>query len=172
MRLLPARWSIDRWPMRTIVSLYLLVSGALLAFAGVLVGVAQTSRLIAVQPDGAIVLTPAIEPHAPLVLYQAASAVEAAGFLAAIALMWSPWRWKRLPAFAAGLAAAAAWWFIAYVSVTPPNHPTALAAGGLFVLTAIVTLGALAAIVRRAPAAVGSGDAPGLIASGEDRSTP
>lgn len=172
MMILPARWSIDRWPMRAIVSFYLLASGALLSVTVVVVGLmlhaVQTVALSATQQVfTAMSLTPQAQPHPAMAAFYAAAVAVAVFFLAAVALMWTPWRLNWAPALVAGLAAAGAWWFLAYANVSPPNHPTPLAVGGLFLLTAIVTLGVLAAIVRRAPRA-GSEAEPRLVASSED----
>ncbi|HLK23774.1 MAG TPA: hypothetical protein VKT30_03865 [Caulobacteraceae bacterium] len=166
MRLFPERWTIDYWPLRLIVSVYLLTTGALLAAAITFVGFAmQAAAVVAAAATakvfGALLL---LRPEAQarpaqvsLTPYLAGSVAVAAVFLAATVLMWTRVRWRWVAAAVAALIAGAAWWLLAYAVLTQPQrHPSLASATLVVAVTAMATLGALAATLQRAP---GEGDA-------------
>jgi len=153
MSLFAARWSIDVWPMRAIVSLYLLTTGVLVAGAIWLVGAtvqqaAAVSGIVAVKVFG---LTLPVR-QGGTAAFQVIAAGVAIVFLAATLLMWTGLAIRRAVAALAALLAGAAWWALVCAVVTQPVRPALAPSAVLAGLTAVVTLGVVAATLRRAPA--------------------
>lgn len=161
MRLLPERWTIDFWPMRTIVSVYLLASGGLIALAIITVGLmiqamAAAASAAALRVFGALFLVraSAAQPgpgHTSLGLYFAGGGAVGAFFLVATVLMWVRVRGNWIAAAGAAVIACGAWWLLAYAVLTQQPAPPLASAGVFVVMTAIVTLGVLVATLQRAP---------------------
>lgn len=117
--------------MRTIVSVYLIVSGGLISGAIVVFG-----------------LSPA---HTTLAPKLAGGGAVGAFFLVAAALMWTRMRGNWIAAAAAAFIGGGAWWLLAYVILSQP-HPASPASAIVFVvMTAVVTFGVLFATLQRAP---------------------
>jgi hypothetical protein len=157
--MIATHWSIDFWPMRLIVSLYLILTGAMLAgvalFAGYAIQASQAlGRVVAKAVVGAVTHAgPAAVTAAPMSMtpfYLTAAGI-AAVFIVATGLMWIRFRGHWLPALVVAMASAVTWWTLVYAAwMRPaPQSPAALAV--FAALTAVMTLGALVAIIRRAP---------------------
>jgi hypothetical protein len=131
LRLLPERWTIDFWPMRTIVSLYLVVTGGLIGVAIVVFGLspAHTSPARDLAGAGAV----------------------GAFFLVATALMWTRMRGNWIAAAAAAFIGGGAWWLAAYAILAQPRRASVGSTLVFAVMTAVVTLGVLFATLQRAP---------------------
>jgi hypothetical protein len=161
MRLLPERWTIDFWPMRTIVSVYLLTTGALIGGAIVVVGLtiqaaAVLASAAAMRVFGALFLVrpSTAQPgpaHISLAPYLAAGCALGAFFLVATVLMWTRLRGRWVAAAAAAFIACGAWSLLAYAVLTQPHRPALGSSVVFVVMTAVVTLGVLAATLQRAP---------------------
>jgi hypothetical protein len=161
MRLLPDRWTIDFWPMRTIVSVYLIVTGALIGGAVVMTGfmiqaAAALASAAALRVFGALFLvrTGTAQPgpaHVSLGPYLAGGGAVGAFFLVATALMWTRMRGNWVAAAAAALVGAGAWWLLAYAVLAQSHRGSPAAAIVFNVMTAVVTLGVLVATLQRAP---------------------
>jgi len=162
LRLLPERWTIDFWPMRTIVSVYLIVTGGLIGGAIVVLGfMIQAAAVLAsaaalrvfgalflVQPGGA----QAGPAHISVGPYLAAGGAVVAFFLVATALMWTRMRGNWVAAAAAAFIGGGAWWLLAYAILAQPHRASPASAIIFIVMTAVVTLGVLFATLQRAPA--------------------
>jgi hypothetical protein len=163
LRLLPERWTIDFWPMRTIVSVYLIVTGCLTAGAVVVMGsmtraasVLSTASAVRVfgavsplRPGGAA----AVASHISLAPYLAGGGAIGAFFLVAAALMWTRMRGNWIAAAAAAFLGAGAWWLLAYAILAQPHRASPASAIVFVVMTAVVTLGVVLATLQRAPEA-------------------
>jgi hypothetical protein len=158
MQLLPQRWTIDFWPMRTIVSVYLVVTGGLIAMAIITAGLmvqamaaaasAATPRvfgaLLSARPAAA---GPAQTSLAPYLVSGAAIGVF---FLVAVVLMWVRARQNWVAAAVAAFIGGGAWWLLAYAVLAQHPAPPVQSAVVFVVMTAVVTLGVLAATLQRA----------------------
>ncbi len=145
-------------PARLVVSVYLLVTGSLIAFAIALAGVViLTLGLVtgAVQWLSDIVwLTRPPSPgdfHLTLPYYIFGGWAAGLFFLVATGLMWvrMPGHW--VGAAVAALVGACAWWALVFALLAPPHHPPFALAVVFVAITAVVTFGALAATLQRAP---------------------
>jgi hypothetical protein len=164
MRILPERWTIDFWPMRLIVSVYLVTTGLLIAGAIMLAGLAAQAAAVlaaaaAERVFGALFVVrqagaQAGPAHISIAPYLAGAGAMALFFLVATGLMWTRMRGHWIAAAAAALAGGAAWWLLAYAALAQPEHQPTLGSALVFVaMTAVVTLGVLAATLQRAPKA-------------------
>ena len=132
MRLLPERWTIDFWPMRTIVSVYLTVTGCLIGGAIVFFGLSA---------EHGTSFTP----------YLAAAGAAGSLFLVAAALMWTRVRGNWIVAATAALIGGGAGWLLAYAILAQPHRASAGSALVFVVMTAVVTFGVFFATLQRAP---------------------
>jgi hypothetical protein len=159
MRLLPERWTIDFWPMRMIVSVYLVVTGGLVAMAIVTVGLMVQAMAVAASAAtlrifGALLLVRPSAPgpaHMSLAPYFAGGSAVGVFFLVAVILMWVRMRGNWIAAAAAAFVGGGAWWLLAYAVLTQRPQPPLASASVFVVMTTVVTLGVLAATLRRAP---------------------
>jgi hypothetical protein len=161
MRLLLERWTIDFLPPRLAVSVYLLVTGSLVGCAIILAGVIMLTLGIVSgvgQWLSAIVyLTPPPSPrdfHLTLPYYFFGGWAVGLFFLVATLLMWvrMPGHW--VAAAVAALAGGCAWWALVFALLAPPHHPPFALAAVFVAITAVMTFGALAATLQRAPGPV------------------
>jgi hypothetical protein len=160
MRLLPARWTIDLGPARVVVSAYLLVTGLLIAQAIVMAGIV-IKTLAVISATGEVLsdlmylarpeVTQTAALQAPLMAYFAAGGAVALSFVVATVLMWVRMRGHWVAATAAALIGGCAWWALAIALLVSPHHPSLAVAAVLIAVTAVVTFGAIAATLQRAP---------------------
>jgi hypothetical protein len=160
--MIATHWSIDFWPMRLIVSLYLILTGALLAgvvlFAGFAIQASQAlGRVVAKAVVGAVthagpgVVTSAAAAPISLTPFYLTAAGIAAVFVIATGLMWFRFRGHWLPALVVAMASAVTWWTLVYAAWMRPAPQSPVSLAVFAALTAVMTLGALVAIIRRAP---------------------
>jgi hypothetical protein len=117
--------------MRTIVSVYLIVTGGLVGAAIVVAGL--------------------FPGHISLAPYLVGGSGVGAFFVIATVLMWTRVRGNWLAAAAAAFIGGGAWWLLAYAVLAQPHRPPLASAIIFIVMTAVVTLGVLCATLQRAP---------------------
>jgi hypothetical protein len=158
MQLLPQRWTIDFWPMRTIVSVYLVVTGGLIAMAIITAGLmvqamAAAASAATLRVFGALLFArPAAAgpAQASLAPYLVSGAAIGVFFLVAVVLMWVRARQNWVAAAVAAFIGGGAWWLLAYAVLAQHPAPSVQSAVVFVVMTAVVTLGVLAATLQRA----------------------
>jgi hypothetical protein len=114
---------------------------------------ANSANVAALRVFGALLVLPqngSGPAHVSLAPYLAGGSAVGVFFLVAAALMWVRGRGNWIAAAAAAFIGGGAWWLLAYAVLT--QHPApSLASAVVFVfMTAVVTLGVVAATLQRA----------------------